>query len=300
MFDERDAAEDVGGQALLSVLLLQGLLPEGGGELEDAALGPGRQEAQQVADIGPGLDAVELAARQEGDKDRVGMGALVAAQEEPVLAAEHLAAQVLLGDVVVERQAAVVEESAQRGALVAGVAEGLRDRRLVEGRGGLLLAPVEEGVGDGPRLLATDLLALLAAACSAGSTHSCPTTAPSHPLLRLSRLVRVGVRELQRKSTVHRTPAPLGSTPARFARRPHHSSRHLRGSGSPSEVFMSRRSLPNGYRPPTTRRDPSSPRTNSRASASAATAPTSGRGDSDDAKSDISQTHRCFIWREKR
>jgi hypothetical protein len=105
---------------------------------------------------------VELAAGQQGDEDGVDAGALVAAEEEPVFAAEDLAAQVLLGDVVVERQAAVVEESAERGALVAGVAEGLRDRRLVEDEGGLLVAPGEEGVGDRPGLLATDLLALLA------------------------------------------------------------------------------------------------------------------------------------------
>ncbi len=43
--------EDVGGQALLSVLLLEGLLPEGGGELEGAAPGPGREQAQEVAPL---------------------------------------------------------------------------------------------------------------------------------------------------------------------------------------------------------------------------------------------------------
>jgi len=100
VIDERDAPEDVGGQALLSVLLLQGLLPEGRGELEDAAGGPGRQEAEQVAQIGPWLDAVELAAGEQGDEDRVDAGAFVATEEEPVLAAEDLASQVLLGDVV--------------------------------------------------------------------------------------------------------------------------------------------------------------------------------------------------------
>ena len=95
MIDERDAPEDVGGQALLSVLLLQGLLPGGRGELEDAAPGPGRQEAQQVAEVSPGLDAVELAAGEQGDENRVDAGALVVAEEEPVLAAEDLAARPL-------------------------------------------------------------------------------------------------------------------------------------------------------------------------------------------------------------
>ncbi len=69
MIDERDSPEDVGGQALLSVLLLEGLLPEGRGELEDAALRPGLQEAQEVAEVGPGLDAVELGS-DEGARTR--------------------------------------------------------------------------------------------------------------------------------------------------------------------------------------------------------------------------------------
>ena len=122
MIDERDPPEDIGGQALLSVLLLEGLLPGGRGELEDAALRPVLEEAEQVAEVGPGLDAVELAAGEQGHEDRVDAGALVAAEEEPVFAAEDLAPQVLLGDVVVQRQPAVVEESAEGGALVAGVA----------------------------------------------------------------------------------------------------------------------------------------------------------------------------------
>jgi hypothetical protein len=120
------------------------------------------QEAEEVAEVGPGLDAVELAARQEGDEDRVDACALVAAEEQPVLPAEDLATEVALGDVVVEGQAPVVEEATEGDALVAGVAEGLRDRRLVEGDGGLLVAPLEERVEERPRLLAPDLLALLA------------------------------------------------------------------------------------------------------------------------------------------
>jgi transposase len=58
--------------------------------------------------------------------------------------------------------AAVVDESGERDALVAGVPDGLRDRRLVEDERGLLVAPGEEGVDERPRLLWTGLLALLA------------------------------------------------------------------------------------------------------------------------------------------
>src|SRR5687767_4047642 len=58
-----DLTEDVGGQPLLSVLLLEGLLPEGWGEIQDASARPRGQQAEKVAQVAPRLDAVELAAR---------------------------------------------------------------------------------------------------------------------------------------------------------------------------------------------------------------------------------------------
>src|SRR5690606_39249564 len=108
------------------------------------------------------LDAVELAAGQQRDEDRVDARALIAAQEEPVLAPEDLATEVLLGHIVVEREAAVLEESGERGALIAGVPDGLRDRRLIEDDGGLFVAPGEEGIDDGPGFLAAGILAFFA------------------------------------------------------------------------------------------------------------------------------------------
>ena len=95
------AAEDVGVEAQLSFLLLSSLLPEGGAELEDAGGGPGGQQAQQVAQVAPGLDAVQVAGGEQRDEGGVDAARLVVAQEEPVLAADDLAAQRLLADVVV-------------------------------------------------------------------------------------------------------------------------------------------------------------------------------------------------------
>jgi hypothetical protein len=113
VINERDGAEDVGGEALLSVLLLQGLLPERGSELKDAAGRPGGEQAKEVAEVGPGLDVVELAAGEEGDEDRVDARPLVAAEEHPVFAADDLPTKVALGDVIVERQAVILEETAE-------------------------------------------------------------------------------------------------------------------------------------------------------------------------------------------
>ena len=89
---ERDLAVDVGSESLLSVLLLQGLLPVEGGELEDALHRPGRPEAEEVAQGSPGLEAVELAAGQEGDEGGVDVAGLVGPQEEPAGPAYVLAA----------------------------------------------------------------------------------------------------------------------------------------------------------------------------------------------------------------
>ena len=55
-------------------------------ELEEAMLGPRRQEAEEVADVRPRLDAAEAAAGEQRREQRVDGAALVAADEEPVLA----------------------------------------------------------------------------------------------------------------------------------------------------------------------------------------------------------------------
>src|SRR5579862_3538598 len=46
---ERGTAEDVGVESLLSVLVREGLVPVQGGEFEDAAAGPARREAKEIA-----------------------------------------------------------------------------------------------------------------------------------------------------------------------------------------------------------------------------------------------------------
>src|SRR5512134_2609043 len=107
MLAEGDTAEDVGSEPLLSLWLLEGLLPGGRGELEDAGARPGGQEAQEIAEVAEGLDAVHLAAGEQGDEERVGARTVVAADEEPVLATDGLAPQSALGDIVVEGRAPV-------------------------------------------------------------------------------------------------------------------------------------------------------------------------------------------------
>ena len=49
---ERGLSEDVGGELLLSILVLAGLLPVDWGEIEDAANGPAREQAEKVYPFG--------------------------------------------------------------------------------------------------------------------------------------------------------------------------------------------------------------------------------------------------------
>jgi len=145
---EGGAPEDVGVEPLLSVRVLEGLLPVEGRELKDPAGRPAGQKAEEVSEVGPGLDLVELAARQQRDEGRIDLGGVVGADEEPILAADRFPPQCSLGAVVVDGQAAVVEKLLECDPLVQGIADGLRGRRLVEDLLGLRLTPGEEALDD--------------------------------------------------------------------------------------------------------------------------------------------------------
>src|SRR5271166_5464632 len=157
---ERDLAEGVGGKELLSVLLLQGLVPVERRELEHALALPVGEQAEQIAQITPGLDAVHLAAGQERDEGRIGFGPLVAPEEKPIFPSDRLAAQLELAAVVVKREPPVVEEARERLALVHRVTHGLRHRRVVEHLVLLPRAPLEEALHERLRVLGPDRLTL--------------------------------------------------------------------------------------------------------------------------------------------
>src|SRR5262245_16018044 len=115
---ERKTAKDVGGEAPLSVVLLARLVPVDGRELENAVSGPAGQEAQEVAQVCPGLDVVEPAAGEQRDEGRVDVAGVVAADEEPVAPADDFSAQGGFAPVVVRRQATVLEKALECVALV--------------------------------------------------------------------------------------------------------------------------------------------------------------------------------------
>src|SRR5215467_1377150 len=121
---QTDATKEIGVEPLLSVLLLQGLLPVDRRQLEHTAAGPARQQAQQVAQVTPGLDLVQAAARQERDEGRIDLAGVVAADKRPISSADDFPAQSIFAGIVVRGQPRIVEEARERRALVARVADG--------------------------------------------------------------------------------------------------------------------------------------------------------------------------------
>src|SRR5437879_12178419 len=97
---ECDLAENVGGEALLSVLLLDSLLPTSGREIEHATVRPARQQTEEVTQVAPGLDRVELAAREQGHEGRVDLASVIAADKEPVAASYNFTPQGELAPIV--------------------------------------------------------------------------------------------------------------------------------------------------------------------------------------------------------
>ena len=158
---EHDATEDVGGESLLSVGLLEGLLPVDRSELQHAALRPTRQKAEEVAHVGKGLDPVQSAAGQQGYEDGVDLGAVVTAHEEPIAATHDLPAQVQFAPIVVDGQIGIFEKSRQRRPLVARVPYPVEDGRLFQDPFGFALALREEGVDHGFRSFQPEIAFLL-------------------------------------------------------------------------------------------------------------------------------------------
>lgn len=85
---------------------------------------------QDVLDVVEGADVNELAALDERIEERGTVGALEAAGEEPVLAADRDDAQLALGAIVVDGDAAIVHKALQGRPLIPEIAKRVTKRRL--------------------------------------------------------------------------------------------------------------------------------------------------------------------------
>src|SRR6516162_3090406 len=106
-------AKDVGGEAVLSILVVESLLPINRCQLEHTLAIPTRQQAEQVAHVCERFDAVELAAREQRDESRVDIAAFVASDEQPIFSSHGFSAQLELRGVVVQRQAGITKKATE-------------------------------------------------------------------------------------------------------------------------------------------------------------------------------------------
>jgi hypothetical protein len=81
---QESAAEGIFFEPPLSFFLLEGLLEIGGGELKNAGLGPVGEQAEEIAQVAPRLDAMEFAAGDQRDEGSVGGGSVFGADKQPV------------------------------------------------------------------------------------------------------------------------------------------------------------------------------------------------------------------------
>ena len=115
---QRETAEDVGVQPLLSVCLLEGLLPVSGCQVQDAVAGPARQETKKVSQVSEGLQFMKLAAREQTHKASVNMSSAVGPEEHPVFASDGFFPQLPLRAVIMERQSTIINKALQCNLLV--------------------------------------------------------------------------------------------------------------------------------------------------------------------------------------
>lgn len=107
---EHSASEDVGGQPLLSVALLAGLLPVGRSELEQSRVWPVGQQTEEVSQVVTRLDTVQATAGEQAHEDSIDLRAIVASDKEPIASTYRFATQLSLRDVVAQRQPPIFEK----------------------------------------------------------------------------------------------------------------------------------------------------------------------------------------------
>ena len=130
--------------------------PVAGTQFEKALAGPVRQDANDVAEVGLRIEAMQPRRGDECHQVARGLRVIVAADEHPSFATDRDAAELALGGIVVEPQPAVVVEARERMALPVSVAKGSAEQAaLIANTLVLGLDPREECIGVRSRLRTT-------------------------------------------------------------------------------------------------------------------------------------------------
>src|SRR5579862_7808434 len=124
------------------------------GELEVTVLGPMGENAEQVAQVRLGVEAVQAAGRDEREQVGGALAVVVAADEEPGFSSGgDVAPKGAFAPVIVEQQAPIVEDTPEGILLTEGVAErGAKQATLIADLEVLCVGPGEEVVGVGTQM----------------------------------------------------------------------------------------------------------------------------------------------------
>ena len=127
----RNRDGSVGDQELSGDESRAGPTPESRGELEQSCSGPLGQDAEQIPQIGLGVELVEAAGGDERNQNGGSLSVLVGADEKPIVATDGDAPQLSLGVVVGDFEPPVFEIAAERFFLPEGVADGTTEKTSV-------------------------------------------------------------------------------------------------------------------------------------------------------------------------
>ena len=105
-------------------------LPTVGEQVIELVVWVGADAGEQVAEVGEGFDVLALAGCDQAGQDGPGSSAVVAAVEEPVVAAHHDVAEAALGAVIVDLQIPVFAVAHQRIPVLPGIVDGISDCAL--------------------------------------------------------------------------------------------------------------------------------------------------------------------------
>ncbi len=100
-----------------------GSRPVAGAQLQEALPRPVGQYPEQVAKVSLGIEPVQASGGDQGEQMARGLGVVVAADEQPRLAADGDATELALGGIVIQASSTAIVEPDQRAMLAIGIAE---------------------------------------------------------------------------------------------------------------------------------------------------------------------------------
>ena len=123
---ERNVPEDMSVEPLLSVCLLESLLPISGSQLQDPVDRPAGQQAEKIPHVIVGVEFVHLTTRQQTHEVCIDMASFVCTQKQPIVSTDGFFSQTTFRGIVMKGQFAILQKTQQCGALIQSISKSQR------------------------------------------------------------------------------------------------------------------------------------------------------------------------------